>query len=106
MGLALRLWRGEGELPAFESVSEPTRLFAGGLTQPQCSPLPAVDTASLFGQAAAGLKSYAYLPLRDGEAFGLLALASEDERRFYPDMGTLFLTRLSDIVSAATGRYL
>lgn len=104
--VALRLWRGEGELPAFESVSEPTRLFAGGLTQPQCSPLPAVDTASLFGQAAAGLKSYAYLPLRDGEGFGLLAMASEDERRFYPDMGTLFLSRLSDIVSAAAGRYL
>ena len=37
-----------------------------------------VDTAALFGDASAHLRSFSYLPLRDGETFGLLALASED----------------------------
>lgn len=104
--VALRLWRGAGESPVFSAVSEATRVFAGGLTQPQCGAQPAVDTAQLFGDAAAALKSYAYLPLRDGEVFGLLALGSEDEHRFCPDMGTLFLLRLSDIISAAAARHL
>jgi len=32
---------------------------------------------------------------------GLLALASEDEKRFYPGMGTMYLERLADLVAAA-----
>ena len=40
------------------------------------------------------------------QAFGLLALASEDPQRFYPDMGTLYLKRLGEIVSAALARHL
>jgi uncharacterized protein YigA (DUF484 family) len=46
------------------------------------------------------------MPLRDGVAFGLLALASEDAQRFYPEMGTLYLKRLGDLVSAAVARHL
>ena len=102
----LRLWRGQGDLPVFTPVSEPTRIYAGGLAQPQCSTQAAVDSAQLFGDAAGALKSFAYVPLRDSEVFGLLAMASEDPHRFGPDMGTLFLSRLSDIVSAAAGRCL
>jgi uncharacterized protein YigA (DUF484 family) len=35
----------------------------------------------------------------------LLALASEDPQRFYPEMGTLYLKRLGELVGAAVGRY-
>ena len=48
----------------------------------------------------------AYVALRDASAFGLLAMASEDAQRFYPDMGTLFLSRLGDLISVAVRRYL
>jgi uncharacterized protein YigA (DUF484 family) len=65
-----------------------------------------VDTAGLFGEASAHLRSFSYLPLRDGETFGLLALASEDAQRFYPGMGTLYLKRLGDLVSAAIAAHL
>ena len=64
-----------------------------------------VDTGSLFGEANAHLRSFSYLPLRDGETFGLLALASEDPQRFYPEMGTLYLKRLAELIAAAVFRY-
>jgi uncharacterized protein YigA (DUF484 family) len=48
----------------------------------------------------------AYIPLRGQQAFGLLTLASEDPQRFYPEMGTMYLKRLGDSVSAALGRSL
>jgi hypothetical protein len=52
------------------------------------------------------LRSFSYLPLRDSGSFGLLALASEDPQRFYPEMGTLYLKRLGDLIGAALGRHL
>ena len=36
---------------------------------------------------------------------GFLALASDDEKRFYPEMGTDFLTNIGELVSAALSRY-
>jgi hypothetical protein len=36
----------------------------------------------------------------------MLALASEDSKRFYPDMDTLYLKRLGELASAALLRYL
>jgi len=38
--------------------------------------------------------------------FGLLAMASEDEQRFYPEMGTLYVKRIGELVSAALLRYI
>ena len=59
-----------------------------------------VETGALFGETAPHLRSFSYVPLRDGEVFGVLALASEDPQRFYPDMGTLYLRRLGELISA------
>ena len=64
------------------------------------------DTATFFGEAAPLLKSYAYVALRGADSFGLLALASEDAQRFYPEMGTLYLTRIGEIISACLRRQL
>ena len=106
--VALRVWRGNGhaELAEFGAVSGASREFAASLTQPYCSAHAMVDTASLFGEASAHLRSFSYIPLRDGETFGLLALASEDAQRFYPEMGTLYLKRLGDLVTAGVARYI
>ena len=60
------------------------------------------DTARWFGDGAAQLHSFAYLPLHAGsETIGLLVLASEDRQRFYPEMGTVFLQRIAEAVSSA-----
>ena len=102
--VALCLWH-EGAA-AGEPASEATRTFTAGLLHPHCGPLAMADTAAFFGEAAALLKSYAYIPLRGKDAFGLLALASEDAQRFYPEMGTLYLTRIGEIIAACLLRQL
>lgn len=102
--VALRLWH-EGAAAA-ESISEATRTFTAGLLHPHCGPLAMADTTAFFGEAAALLKSYAYIPLRGRDSFGLLALASEDAQRFYPEMGTLYLTRIGEVIAACLLRHL
>ena len=106
--VALRIWgaASHAELPEFKPVSDASREFAAGLAAPHCGSHAMVDNAGVFGEASAHLRSFSYLPLRDGETFGLLALASEDPQRFYPEMGTLYLKRLGDLVGAAVARHL
>ena len=106
--VVLRAWLGNNhaDLPEFRPVSDATREFAGSLAHPYCSGHAMVDTAGLFGEASSHLRSFSYVPLRDSETFGLLALASEDPQRFYPEMGTLYLKRLGDLVGAAVAKYL
>jgi uncharacterized protein len=100
--VVLRLWRGDPGtgLGEFDPVSPAAREFAASLAHPYCSAHPMVDTVSLFGEAGPHLRSFAYVPLKDGEVFGLLALASEDPQRFYPEMGTMFLKRVGELVAA------
>jgi uncharacterized protein YigA (DUF484 family) len=64
------------------------------------------ETGRWFGEAESIVKSFAYVPLRADNVFGLLILASEDPQRFYADMGTLYLKRLGELVSAGLSRYL
>ena len=107
--VAVRVWRAggkHGELPEFRPLEGPSRDFAAALAHPYCGGPVTVDAAALFGEAAAHLKSFSYIPLRDTETFGLLALASEDAQRFYPEMGTLYLNRLGDLVASAIARHL
>ena len=92
---ALRLW--EQDPPSAEVLT-----FADHTLQPVCVHHAVYDTLAWFGEAAEHLRSFAYLPLRSGEnSIGLLILASEDPQRFYPEMGTLFLQRLAQIVGCA-----
>jgi uncharacterized protein YigA (DUF484 family) len=108
----LRLWSpaapSAGGEPSVEysPISEEAGVFADSLTQPYISARAMFDSASWFGADGEGLRSFAYIPLRGRQAFGLLTLASEDPQRFYPEMGTLYLKRLGDIVAAALGRSL
>ena len=106
--VALRVWRPgtHADLADFKPVSDTTREFTASLGNPYCVGHAMVDTAALFGEVGPHLRSFSYLPLRDSETFGLLALASEDPQRFYPEMGTLYLKRLGELVGAAVARYL
>jgi len=103
----LRVWRGAGDGPEFAPASDESRQYAGGLEHPVCGTSVPADVTAWFGDAAAQLRSCACIPLRDsGNAcVGMLALASEDQSRFYPEMGTLYLKRLGELLSAALQRF-
>jgi uncharacterized protein YigA (DUF484 family) len=65
-----------------------------------------VDTLALLGDLGAQQRSFAYIPLRDTEAFGLIMLASCVAQRFCPERGTMYLKRIGDLASAALARHL
>lgn len=97
---ALRLW--QINPPGTEVLA-----FAEAQAHPVCLHHAAHDTNEWFGEKATQLHSYAYLPLHAGsETIGLLLLASEDRQRFYPGMGTVFLQRIAEAVSAALHPYI
>jgi len=106
--VVLRVWNRDGhaDLPEFKPLNDASREFAASLANPHCGSHAWVDTAGLFGEAAARLRSFSYIPLRDGKTFGLLALGSEDPQRFYPEMGTLYLKRLGELIGSALQRQL
>lgn len=102
----VRLWvPGWGhDQPGSEPVSDELKAFALDLQHPYCGPHVSPEVVGWFGEAAATLKSYAQVPLRHGETLGLLVMGSEDAQRFYPDMGTLYLSRLGELLASAIQR--
>jgi uncharacterized protein len=55
----------------------------------------------LFGEQAERIASAALVPLGDKGALGLLAVGSHEADRFGPTLGTAFLVRIGELVSAA-----
>ena len=53
-----------------------------------------------------GANSYAVLPLKTSDVIGVLVLASSDEDKFFDGMGTLYIKRIGELVSAALLPYL
>ncbi|HKB82516.1 MAG TPA: DUF484 family protein [Burkholderiales bacterium] len=106
--VAIRLWSewDHPPLPEFGTSGPEIRVFAESLNQPYCSHKPMFESAAWFGEAGGLLKSYAYITLRSDKVFGVLALASEDPQRFYPEMGTLYLKRLGELISTSLVRFL
>jgi uncharacterized protein YigA (DUF484 family) len=106
--VALRLWGKVPEqsyLPELAATSQELRDYAAALGAPYCGPQAPFESRDWF-ERGAKLESFAFLPLRTHRAFGLLALGSDDPGRFYPGMGTMYLTRLSELASVATSRFL
>jgi hypothetical protein len=72
------------------------------MMQPSCLHQPVQETVTWFGETDSQLRSFAYIPLSESkQSIGLLILASEDQARFYPEMGTVFLKRIAELVSSA-----
>jgi len=96
----IQLWKEQP--PSIEVMS-----FADQHTKPVCMHEAVSDTQLWFGEAAEHLRSFAYLPLHKGpQSIGMLILASEDAQRFYPEMGTVFLQRIAELVSSAVHPHL
>lgn len=96
---AIRIWN-----TPESTVSDALKSEVGSQMHPSCGALRHAEAQEWFGEAAAHLKSFAAIPLRGEHTVGLLVLASEDAQRFYPEMGTLYLDRLGQLVGAALTR--
>ena len=107
--VAVRLWHVAEENPdtkEFAPVAGEMREFVEKMTTPYCGHHAVYESQSWFGEAAPHLKSFALVPLvRDRLHFGVVALGSEDPKRFYPEMGTLYLARIGELVSHALWRF-
>jgi uncharacterized protein YigA (DUF484 family) len=101
----IRLWdqpKNAGEMPDFVEVGEELQVFAETLQRPYCGSTSGFETAAWFGAEAARMRSQALVALRDsGGTIGMLAMGAEDSQRFYAEMGTLYLERLGELISAA-----
>jgi len=106
---ALRVWTLTGEpMPGLdEPVSQSVRDSVAAMPHSVCGPLAVPEASGWFGEVAPHLRAFACIPLRPAPSaapLGLLVLASEEAKRFYPGMGTLYLDRLSQLVGAALVR--
>lgn len=106
---AVRAWNLAGDaVPGLgDPVSQACRDSVSAMLQPACGPLAISEAGDWFGEASPHLRAFAGIPLRPAPAaapIGLLVLASEEARRFYPGMGTLYLERLGQLVGAAVVR--
>jgi len=106
--VALRLWGKVPEqsyLPELAATTQELRDYAAALDGPFCGAQAPFESRDWF-DGAPSLTSFAFLPLRTHQTFGLLALGADDPARFYAGMGTMYLTRLSEVASVATARFL
>ena len=106
--VSLNLWatpqnENDAEHTSFNAVDESIRTWAASLIEPYCGTNPIEAISSLAGVEA---KSYAIAVLGDGEVTGVLMMASDNEKRFYPEMGTVFVKRIGELVTAALQKYL
>ena len=100
--VALRVW-GKSVAADFEEarpVDEAQRRHAGTMGAPQCGPAPGNPFVPWFGEAGEHVRSLALVPLGQTAVFGLIALGSEDPKRFFPEMGTLYLRRIGELCAA------
>jgi uncharacterized protein YigA (DUF484 family) len=100
--VALRIW-GKSVAADFDEaqpVDEAQRRQAGTMGAPQCGPAAGNPFVPWFREAGEHVRSVALVPLGQTAVFGLLALGSEDPKRFFPEMGTLYLRRIGELCAA------
>ncbi|ATE62259.1 DUF484 family protein [Thauera sinica] len=100
--VALRTWLEEAAEGGPAPVGEAVRRHVEGLRHAYCGVPDNIEVLGWFGEAAPHVRSMAMIPLNHGgEPVGVLALGSAETERFYPEMGTLYLGRIGDLVAAA-----
>ncbi|MES2500462.1 MAG: DUF484 family protein [Pseudomonadota bacterium] len=87
----------------FSETSEMVKTWIVALTKPYCGKSPEIVCEDWFIDPPASL---AIIPLHHVALFGFLALASDNENHFYSEMGTDFLNKIGELVSAALSRHL
>lgn len=107
---ALRLWGVAPQYASHEwaqpSGDDIVRL-ASSMQAPFCGSNVGFEAATWMAPDPANIRSLTMMPLRvggDDRAFGMLALGSPDPDRFQITMGTAFLSRITELASAALAR--
>lgn len=102
---AMRVWNlPESDEAITQPVTPPVRNAISAMSFPVCGALAVPEAREWFGEIASHLRSFAAIPLNHQGSVGLLVLASEEPNRFYASMGTLYLTRLGQVLAAALYR--
>jgi hypothetical protein len=82
----------------------PARTHAG---KPLCGVSLDSDTmAYLFGNQAADIRSTALIMLAGNDTSGVLCLGSQDPLRFHRQMGTVYLSKLGELLMSAIAQHL
>lgn len=104
----LRLWTAAAapDKVEFTPVSGALQEMVHDLTAPRCGHEVPEEVRAWFGDLGPHLRAFALAPIRERGVTGLLVLASEEATRFYPEMGTLYLTWLAQLAGAAVSRYI
>lgn len=101
---AIRLFAPEADAAGrveFQPVSDLVRGWMQLNTLPGCGSETVQEALGWFARAEQ-LQSFASIALvHDGKLLGLMVLGSPDAMRFYPEMGTIYLKRLGELISAA-----
>ncbi len=67
---------------------------------PLCGRLEENIKLELFGELATDIESSALIPLGENCRYGLFAIASNEESRFSPEMGTLFIDLIAKTITS------
>ena len=102
---ALRIWQAAGDDIEFSACSEEVKGWVDNMPHPQCGAYLHPEALTWLGDTS-HLRSYVAIPLKNHQVVGVLLLASEDAQRFYPQMGTLYLQRLGELIAAGLQRLL
>jgi hypothetical protein len=107
--MALRLWNiasADTMQPEFYRTSNDVHVLAESLLHPYCGAHVLDEIKGWFDEDAPRLRSFAMVPLKTGSTvIGLMVMGSEDQQRFYPEMGTIYLAQLGELISAALTRF-
>ena len=76
-------------------ISGPALGGSAPLDEPYCGKKTPCD------YSVENANSYAVLPLKTSHVIGALVLASAEEGKFFDGMGTLYIKRIGELVSAA-----
>ena len=102
---ALRVWNGQATSQEFtRPVSPAGRDAVAAMKHPVCGALVVPEASDWFGEVSPHLRTFACIPLNRNGNIGLLVLASEEPKRFYAAMGTLYLERLGQLLAATLQR--
>lgn len=89
---AERVDRDDARLEHLQSLLNDNRAVCGRLRPQQLE--------ALFGEDAGNIGSTALVPLGQKSELGVLAIASSSEDQFGPNLGTAFLSRISELLGA------
>jgi uncharacterized protein YigA (DUF484 family) len=102
--VTLKIWTDAGQDHETSSdADEQLQAWLETLPEPYCGSQPDESIRNITNGDA---KSYAVCPLKNPQIFGIVIMASDNEKRFYPEMGTMFIERIGELVSAAIEKYI